>query len=490
MGLKRYAAVSIVFVLLLLPNAFGGGFMYDGLGVKARGMGGAFRAVADDWSAAYYNPAGYIRIQDNMLAGNLDIFHNRYSVTPEIWWGGTYSSGYYNGQEIANQHYVNNVPQFGTLARFPIWDEMVLGFSIMQTFDQNQNWVDVFGFDGIEGYGTRDLPNNLVGINLDVVAFQVTAARSFMDEKFSAGIGISVLRADLSYTDLLLRDNPLLDFPDAAPYVDRPFEKIPQWYYNNGNGWGLGYKMGFLYSPTDKIDLGFVYTGKSSVTIKGDYVSTYYMGDNPGIATPWQETDEEYLFFSGIDGTVTADFETTLDLPASIGLGTAFKFNDKLTLAIDGEYVFWSQFEGLDFEYSNYVIPVDPSFHIINDSLVKKDIPSLSRWDDVFRVMAGINYQLKDFVQLRGGFCYDQSPTDKETTTLHFIDLGDKYSYSVGASFDIGYWQVSISGVYTHHPDLNVENIADINNDGLMDNLAGTYKADNYQTILGFTYRF
>ena len=64
MGVIRYLAFCLGLLALILPSAFGGGFAYDGLGVKARGMGGAFRAVADDWSAAYYNPAGYYRIQD------------------------------------------------------------------------------------------------------------------------------------------------------------------------------------------------------------------------------------------------------------------------------------------------------------------------------------------------------------------------------------------------------------------------------------------
>ncbi len=285
MGFKRYAAVTLISILLLLPSAFGGGFMYDGLGVKARGMGGAFRAIADDWSAAYYNPAGYSRIQDNMLAGDLAIFHNRYSYTPEIRWGDTYSSGYYNGQEIPNQHYVNNVPQGAILSRLPVWGETVFGFSIMQVFDQNQNWVEVFGFDGIEAYGVRDLPVRQIGNNLDVVAFQLTAARVFKDDQLSVGIGLSVLRADLLYSNIILRNNPLLDFPDAATFVDRPFEKIPQWYENDGTGWGFGYKLGLLYSPTEKIDLGLTFTGKSSITIKGDFGSIFYMGDNPDIAS-------------------------------------------------------------------------------------------------------------------------------------------------------------------------------------------------------------
>src|SRR4051812_12026337 len=51
-------AMRLVFLLLLLPaTAFA---QSEGpVGVRAAGMGGAFTAVADDGSAAYWNPAGF-----------------------------------------------------------------------------------------------------------------------------------------------------------------------------------------------------------------------------------------------------------------------------------------------------------------------------------------------------------------------------------------------------------------------------------------------
>lgn len=54
--LPRFAAAA---VLLVLPVTTVRAQTYDAVGARAGGMGGAFVAVADDASAAYWNPAGF-----------------------------------------------------------------------------------------------------------------------------------------------------------------------------------------------------------------------------------------------------------------------------------------------------------------------------------------------------------------------------------------------------------------------------------------------
>ena len=55
---------SILFVLFVCVPALGAAQTFDTVGTRAAGMGGAFVAVADDASAAYWNPGGF-------AAGNL-----------------------------------------------------------------------------------------------------------------------------------------------------------------------------------------------------------------------------------------------------------------------------------------------------------------------------------------------------------------------------------------------------------------------------------
>jgi len=487
MGALRYFAYCLLLIMLILPCAYGNGIMFDGLGVKARGMGGAFRALADDWSAAYYNPAGYNLIQDNYIAGNVAFFHNRYTAIPDITWGG-YESGFYNDVEVYNKHEVLNVPQGAILAKLPVFGETVMGFSIMQLFDQNQSWQL---YSNLPIYNTSGYPERQYNSNLDVVAFQVTAAKGFNDDKLSVGVGLSLLRGDLYYNGLILHDNPYIGESDAdlAEIADRPYDKIPEWYTNDGSGWGFGYRAGLLYQVTEKLNFGVVFAGQTSIDIDGESEFLYYLGDNPSLAENFFDTTEERYFTDGNVEHVDADFETSFDTPNSIGAGIAYQVNDKLTLALDGEYIFWSQFEGFEFTYTNYEGLPDPHFGRATE-LMTQNITVPLQWDDAGRMMLGADYKLNDIFDLRAGFGVDQTALTEETFIPQFIDLNTKYSYSIGVGVEIGFWHLDVATTYTHHKDLSVPNQTDIDGDGLLDNFSGDYEADDYQTVFGISYRF
>jgi len=70
---KRFHLVGLAIALSLAMAAsawatkLAGEFLSTGLGAKALGMGGAFASVADDASAAYWNPAGLIQPEKGQL---------------------------------------------------------------------------------------------------------------------------------------------------------------------------------------------------------------------------------------------------------------------------------------------------------------------------------------------------------------------------------------------------------------------------------------
>lgn len=483
MGILRYSAFLFLLLMLSASLAFGGGFTFDGIGVKARGMGGAFRAVADDWSAAYYNPAGYARIQDNYIAANLAAMHNRYWTKPNIYWGDQYESGFFNGQDIANHHEILNVPQGGILARLPVWGETVFGFSIIQSFDQNLNWEL---YQNLPGYNPQDYPDRQFHNNLDAVEFQVTAARNFLDDKLSLGVGLAVVRGDLYFTDVVLHRNPM-----PSPISDRPYDKIPQWYRADGNGWGFGLRAGLLYDLTEKLSGAFVVSGPTSMNITGETESRFYMPLNPSAIQNYgyRPGDEEYLFSAGEIVMIKSDFETDIDLPASIAGAISYQVNDKLTIAVDAEMTFWSSFKGYDFSFTKFEGLKDPSFVNANDSLFIRQHALPVVWDDAFRVMAGANYRALRFLELRAGFGFDQSPVTGETFTPYFFDLGDKLSVNFGFGFEVNQWNLDFATGYTKQDDLTVSEMT-FNDDGTLKNMTGDYRGTNYQTVLGISYRF
>ena len=71
-------SLGLVSVLLLAGSSpagavdkFAAEFLKIGIGARALGMGGAFVSVADDASAAYWNPAGLVQLEEReaMLMG-------------------------------------------------------------------------------------------------------------------------------------------------------------------------------------------------------------------------------------------------------------------------------------------------------------------------------------------------------------------------------------------------------------------------------------
>ena len=64
--MKKYILISILFLFIMLPIAFGQTYTADfltlGTGARPLGMGNAFTAIADEASTAYYNPAGIAQL--------------------------------------------------------------------------------------------------------------------------------------------------------------------------------------------------------------------------------------------------------------------------------------------------------------------------------------------------------------------------------------------------------------------------------------------
>ncbi len=497
MGARKFSVFFGLCLVFLSGSVLASGFVFNGIGTRARGMGGAFRALADDWSAVYYNPAGLNLLDaNNVIAADLTIMTNRYLTSPNVLWGGDYESGFLNGQRIANKHEILNTPQGAIISRLPVFGETVFGFSILQTFDQNQSWQL---YQNIPAHNdVLTFPDNQFGINLDVVNFELSAARGFMEDRLSLGLGLALVRADLDYSSIILRDNPM-----PSPISDRPHERIPEWYDTNVNGYGFGYRLGALYEVTDRIHAAVTYTGKSSVDLSGDARMEFHMGKSPYINEYiTSQQVEAVLFLDGEKIEYTADAASKLDLPASVAGGIAVDVLDNLTLTLDAEMIFWSQFKGLNFDFSGYEGTNFRNETILTDtlyqnaqSLIQTDVAVPIAWKNAPRIMTGAEYKPFDFFRIRGGFGADKSAVEWEnpggiTQIPQFIDLGTKYTYSFGFGVDINQWKLEFATSYTSHPDITIHSALDSNNDGARDNLVGDFEADYYQTVLGITYRF
>ena len=495
MGIVRASAVVLAALVVLSAGVLAGGL--DGLGVGPQGVGmsGAFRAIADDWSAAFYNPAGYANVYDNQLGGSVSLIHFRNEITPEFRWAGEFESGMVNDVAGYNKHEVLSIPSAGFIVRLPVWGEMVFGLSAYEPFDYNTTWKL---YEQPAAYN-EDLrpPTNQFTNNLDVVAFQITAAREFSEDKLSLGLGLALLRADLLHNNVYFRNNPYLAIDPDWKDADRPYDKIVHWSQDDGYGFGFGIRGGLLYKLSERMNVGASFFYPSKITVSGNSAVEYYM---PHVHFTDQDGDDplgvEALLKSGTKVVDSADFDCEITMPASIGGGIAYQAGEKLLLSLDVEYTFWSQFDGYFFEYSNHKLTANPQFQAAATSpevygFLTSDLSKSVDWNDAAAFMAGARYDWSEGLTLLGGVSIDQSPAaDNEYFSTHFMDLGTKVGLSGGFIAHIQQWDIGLTTSYVGQPDADDVMLVDIDGDGSVDTFAGDYKAASYNTSLMFNYRF
>ncbi|MCM2272425.1 MAG: outer membrane protein transport protein [candidate division Zixibacteria bacterium] len=490
MGIRRIAVASVLALALLGSSALAAGFANTGVGLKARAMGGAFRAVADDWSAAMYNPAGYAFLKDNQLGGNAAFMHLRNDMTPNYRLGGEYEVGVFNDVTLYNQHEILSNPSAGIVFRLPVWGETVFGLSAYQRFDYNISWTAFSPLraynDSVDSYLPADQYRN----NLDVVTFQLTAAREFIPEKLSIGIGLQLLRGDLVFNNVNFRTTPMTE----EPWVDEPYRNVPELSRNDGNGWGFGLNLGMLYKLDPKTHLALTLDVPFDIDISGDARLDFILPKINALLIPGSPVGPGtlgYLFANGDNIDLPASFETTLKLPPTVGFGLSREINEKLTVALDAEYTFWSRFTGFEFTYSGLgAIPPITDDPATGYEFFSAPLESRVEFRNTTKIAGGVSYDALTYLTLFGGLSFDQGASrDGVAFIPQFADTGDKIGVSGGLQFHVQRWDLGIATAYTKYDDATITSM-DKDLDGVLEGFPGDFTAKTYETILSFNYRF
>jgi len=491
--MRRVTVVFIGAMIMLgmtLP-AWGGGMSILGVGAKAKAMGGAFRAIANDWSAAYYNPAGFIYMPENQLAINEVFTHYRLQYAPDVNYGG-YPVGFYHG-DIYNRYEILTNPTVGGFFKLPIkGKDFVTGLAIFQPFDMNVAWQVFQPMNN-----GASLPGQQIEHNFDAVAFNWVGSFELQADKLSVGWSAGVLKADLVYGGFFLRQNPA---DPTATYYDqvasRPNELITEWQRVDGEGFAPNARVGLLMKATPKLTIGATYAMKTKVTVDGDAIFRYYMPDNPSYHSRSDVSKYPdsifYILSSGATIAAEGTYESEITLPSQIAGGVAYKVNDKLTMALDGEYTLWSEFEGYALKYTFPSGSISRNTEL--DAWMRQDLTVPVNFKNALRVSLGGEYGYSDMIRLRGGYSFDQSAVEEGTLHPAFFDPGNKHSFNVGLGLVFENIILDFATQYLAYPETtetgNVYLTDDGGDDGIVDNMAGAYKGAAWETVVQFTVRF
>ena len=282
-----------------------------GLGARTMGMGGAFLAVADDFTSLYWNPAGLAQIRKFELYGSLS--HSEQRVDTKFTRGRT-------AEVDSSKTRPNSIGLVYPLYTTRGGIAFALGYNRPQNFDST---IAVRGLDPssdsvFSGLDVDEMTSNSGGIGI---------------WSFGAGVFISdsiLLGGSIDFwhgSSLNELDSAAADINNIDPEIDSfAFQDSVDRVYS-----GLGGRVGVLAFAGENVTLG------GTVTLPVDLE----------VSEIWEqvtivEFDDGEGDVEGDDGSILFDIER----PFEFGGGVAIKLLEKrLRLAGDVQFTDWTQTE-------------------------------------------------------------------------------------------------------------------------------------------------
>lgn len=402
-----------------------------GSGARALGMGGAFIAIADDATAASWNPGGLTQLE----RPELSLVYNW------KWLSEDFSSS--SHPELDGEHSVdfNEINYFSFV--YPV-RRTIAGRNLVFSI----NYQRKYDFDRDLNLRYNDIAGGIFGTRVGISSRLDYSQRGGLSA-LSPAFGFEI--TDQLSVGLVMNiwDQSIL--PDNEWKVRKTERRVAR---INGmpfaGGWstlsddddyenfeGINYTIGVLYKPNARWSIGLRYDTKFSADV--DYKNTVRLRTNSGnIGFLRDERPQEYTF------------------PAAFGLGVAYRFpNDKLTLSMDVTRREWDQFEIRD--------PENRSFAMRRISGVTgqpmSEAPDI---DPTYTVRMGLEYVFVDdskpeqhwLPSLRAGIFYDPEPSGGRKD--RFWGIGTN-ALSKGDGDPDDYWGVSLGAGVLIRDRVNID---------------------------------
>lgn len=367
-----------------------------GSGARATGLGSAFTAVADDATAASWNPAGLIQLERpevsavaraHLQVDELGTFRSIESFGSKTIVAGTDSA------ESLGLNFVSATLPFS-----------VRGQNVVISL----NYHEVFGFERDIGFdvfigSTESTEPFVVRIQQEGSLYAVTPALAVeLAPWLSVGATIDHVFDGVGRT-YAWRSTDTLQTPEADGSISLSTDQ-PTFHDVSGTGATLG----VLARAGSRLSFGGV------------------------VRVPFQahfELDDR-LVATGASGS--RHDRLAMEFPLSFGFGGAYRWSDSLVAAVDAMHVAWSEFRIYDSAGQAFVYTGDKA----SDVSV----------DDVWTIRAGVEHltAVPGFtLALRGGAFYDPEPTSGAPSTFWGLTTGvgialDDFSVDVAYQFRFG----------------------------------------------------
>ncbi|MFC2082112.1 OmpP1/FadL family transporter [Bacteroidota bacterium] len=370
---------AIILVTIFSVNTFAGGFQINEHGAKAMAMGGAFVGLADDPSAAYFNPAGITQLEGTHIMGGATFIMPISTFTSQGW-----------GGNVATDMETKIFYPINFYFTHQLTDDLFVGLSVNNPYGLGTFWAE----DWIGRYVAYESEMRTFFIN-PVVAYK------FSDELSIAVGGVFV------YGDVTISNKTFL-----APGLDATTDL-------EGDGTSMGFTAGILFKPNDDFQWGFTYKSETNIDFEGTAVTT-------PAAIPMEIPGMGTVQYTLPTGGIIAKFTT----PWMAQFGLAANVTDKFKLTFDAQLTGWSSFDTLAVDFNEYLSnPLNPA-----SGLLKLRDPKKYNNNYIFRL--GGEYIASEDLAIRGGILYDFAPSPDKLVEASLPDADD-WGFSAGIGYKL-----------------------------------------------------
>lgn len=441
-------------VLGIAACAWGNGVSLNSPGTRALSMAGAVISNVNNYSVAYWNPAGLM---------NTEGISASFFLTDII----PLASYEYESAGIKADSKVNHylAPNAAFLWTCKLNNKLRMGLSAIVPAGLGTEWngEDFVAFAGpsvlVDATGTPipnpytgdpTIPNVLAGTTFDwegkIGVMNISLSTAYrLGEKLNVGGALHLVYGNMT----MKRGVDMLTQYGFTAGTGLPVDTLIQGndsmldtqYSEESSGWGYGFGFGLQYMLDDAWTIGASIRTKMKVGFSGD---------------------AEF-------GSTKYSFDRDITWPLWYGGGLSFKPSEKLLLAAEAQYWKWSETE---------------EYLIAEYETIGKDSLTL-KWNDAVQIRLGAEYQAWENLALRCGFYIDPAPGPNRTQTI-LIPNTDFLGFTLGAGYTMNRLSIDATLEYLSGRDRKIsENVA---MPGV--GMPGVHKLNIWAPSIAVTYKF
>jgi long-chain fatty acid transport protein len=488
--MKRIGTLLLWILIGAFSGLYAAGVDLTGVGARATTLGGNYRAISNDWSGMFWNPAGLVFSKGLKAGVSIEM------LKPKV--------GYTSVKSLAGQQYsatsatkIQNEPQTYLMPAFGVYysnEKIAFGLGFWAPFGLGAKWDLLNTSSYNSAYPEFDFEDDL-----KVMALQPTIAFKLKDN-LSVGAGLTLLYADIMIRKPNFTPNPYIYSTDPnikgiaamLPAAARtsPYDHMLTETFLDGNGMGFGANVGVQWKPVPTLSLGVSAKYYNTIALDGTLKADIYFANQaqaqavlnavaPAINGNPNLTAEQKLVLTKYYSNITAprypkmDVKADMPLPMNIGAGFAFTGISNLLISGDIAMTQWSSWDVIKVEDTN-----------------GKQISQLNEnWEDGIRMGLGLEYNL-GIAKARFSFYTEPRAAVNETMQPTIPDVNRRNVGIIGLGIPVGPATISLMYERMFISDYTVDKWVLTPDQSGYENMAGLYSMSVTNLMIGIDYNF